>query len=540
VGAFAAWQNTRGGATFNVPVTSSEAATGTITNSPLVFSPNTNFRNAAFAPVAAGSTLVGITQPAGFTATTTANTNARTQFTANVTGPPAVVTITSADTTTTEAGRTTGTFTISRTGGNLAASLSVRFALSGTAALFTDFDWSPGASNFGGGIYGFSIPAGLSSITVTVTPDQDNLVEGTETIVLNLSPSSADPAAYAIGTPGAATLTITDDPPVVTLTAIDASSAEADLSTGTFVITRSGGNVAQALSVRVALAGTATLFTDFNWTPGGGNLGGGLYQFSIPAAQTLLTVTTTPIRDNLVEGAETLELDLSPSIATPANYTIGTPSSGTINIADDPPVVTLTVTDDTATEAGPTTGTFVLARSGGNPVAGLSVRVNVGGTATIFTDYALSPGGGNLGGGIYQWSFSGGVTSLPVTLTPVNDTSPEVDETATFTLSASTSTPPIYSIGSPSGGTITIVSDEKPTGPGSDAPPATVAPLPVVPVIGPAPADPSAAPAAAPTKADIKRQQRNERVQQRAAQKEAKRQAKRGAKVEATAPPPGG
>jgi hypothetical protein len=85
-GAFQAWQNTRGGATFEVPVTSSNAAAGTIINSPLVFTSNTNFVNATFDPIAAGSTLVAITQPAGFTATTTANSNARSQYTVNVVG----------------------------------------------------------------------------------------------------------------------------------------------------------------------------------------------------------------------------------------------------------------------------------------------------------------------------------------------------------------------------------------------------------------------------------------------------------------------
>ncbi len=77
-GAFQVYQNTRGGTSFNVPVTSSNAAAGVIVTSPLVFSGNTSFINAVFDPVAAGSTLLAVTQPAGFTATTTANINAST------------------------------------------------------------------------------------------------------------------------------------------------------------------------------------------------------------------------------------------------------------------------------------------------------------------------------------------------------------------------------------------------------------------------------------------------------------------------------
>jgi hypothetical protein len=72
-GAWQDFQRTRGGATFNVPVTSSNVAVGTIVTSPLVFTGNTNFVNATFDPIANGSTNLAITQPAGFTATTTAS-----------------------------------------------------------------------------------------------------------------------------------------------------------------------------------------------------------------------------------------------------------------------------------------------------------------------------------------------------------------------------------------------------------------------------------------------------------------------------------
>ncbi|MFO7690086.1 MAG: Calx-beta domain-containing protein, partial [Cryobacterium sp.] len=540
-GAFQSWQETRGGATFNVPVTSSNAAAGIFVTSPLVFTGNTNFVNATFLPVSAGSTLLAITQPGGFTPTTTTNTNARAQFTANVTSGLAVVTLTVPDNTATEAGQTTGSFTLTRSGGNTASALAVRLALSGTATLSTDFSWSPGGSFTGGGIYQFSIPAGQESLTVTVTPAQDNLVEGAETVVVTLSPSAVDPPVYSIGAPNAGTINIADDPPVVTLAVTDNTATEAGQTTGAFVVSRSGGNLATALQVRVATSGSAAVSTDFNWSPGGAFLGSGLYQFSIPASQASLTVTVTPVLDNLVEGPETLVLDLSPSIGTPPTYNIGAQNGGTITIVDDPPVVTLTVTDGTASESPPDTGTFVLARSGGNLGTALPVRVAVAGTATISTDFNLSPGGAFVGGGIYQWSIPAAAAAQSVTLTPVNDTVPEVDETAIFTLSASGTTPPNYTIGTPDTGTITIISDEKPlAGTGVVASPA----------VDPSPSSASATLAAAPataapanstlSKAELKRQQRVEKARQRAAQQEAKRALKQargpGAKTQAGAP----
>ena len=50
------------------------------------------------------------------------------------------------------------------------------------------------------------IPAGASSVTLTIYPVADNVVEGAETVILTLSP---DPA-YNMGQPKSATVTIVD------------------------------------------------------------------------------------------------------------------------------------------------------------------------------------------------------------------------------------------------------------------------------------------------------------------------------------------
>src|SRR5439155_21217088 len=52
-----------------------------------------------------------------------------------------------------------------------------------------------------------TIPAGAASATVTVTPVDDALVEGSETVVLSVAAN----AAYAVGSPASATVTITDN-----------------------------------------------------------------------------------------------------------------------------------------------------------------------------------------------------------------------------------------------------------------------------------------------------------------------------------------
>ncbi len=97
-----------------------------------------------------------------------------------------------------EEGQVPGTFTITRAGGNINTALSVKFTLTGTATNGVDYQ-TLGTSAL--------IPANQTSVTVTVIPIDDDLIEGDETVVLTIS---AD-AAYVIGTPAAATLVILDN-----------------------------------------------------------------------------------------------------------------------------------------------------------------------------------------------------------------------------------------------------------------------------------------------------------------------------------------
>jgi len=75
--------------------------------------------------------------------------------------------------------------------------LPVNFAVSGTATSGEDYN-SIDTS--------VTIPAGSSSISITVTPIDDALSEEDETVVVTLAAS----ANYSIGSPGSATLTIAD------------------------------------------------------------------------------------------------------------------------------------------------------------------------------------------------------------------------------------------------------------------------------------------------------------------------------------------
>jgi hypothetical protein len=103
------------------------------------------------------------------------------------------VTIVATDATASEAGPDTGTFTITRTGPTT-ASLRVTFTATGSAQ---SADYTPlGTQVF--------IPAGSSSVTLTVTPLADGLTEGNENVDVFLTSNSG----LIVGSPGSARVVI--------------------------------------------------------------------------------------------------------------------------------------------------------------------------------------------------------------------------------------------------------------------------------------------------------------------------------------------
>jgi hypothetical protein len=111
-----------------------------------------------------------------------------------VTGPLPTVTIAATTPTATEAGPSPGAFTVSRSG-STASALTVSYTVSGTATPGSDYTTLSGT---------VLIPAGSPSAPIPVTPVDDFAVEPDETVIVTLSAN----AAYTVGAPSAATVTI--------------------------------------------------------------------------------------------------------------------------------------------------------------------------------------------------------------------------------------------------------------------------------------------------------------------------------------------
>lgn len=322
------------------------------------------------------------------------------------------------------------------------SSVSVDYSVTGGSAAGsgTDYTLASGTLTFAPGEL-------VKDIAVTLANDVS--IEGSENIIVTL----ANPANANLGTLSAHTLTITDDDfPVVSIVANDPNAAEMGLDPGQFTVSRTGPFTA-SLTVVLTRSGTATSGTDYTAIATPLNL-------VIPAGQSSATINVTlTANDTSNEGSETVIETISANAA----YTIGTPASATVTIADDDrSTVSIVASDPTASETPGNTGQFTVSRTA--PTTGtLSVAfVATSGTATSGTDYTITAS---------PLSFAAGETSKTITVTPVNDSITEGDETVVVSLSTGS-----YDINSGSSfGTLTIQDNDNPpvvyvTSPGANGP----------------------------------------------------------------------
>ncbi len=317
--------------------------------------------------------------------------------------------VTAIDASASETGRDPGVFLVTRTG-STAAPLTVYYGLAGSALHGTDYIALPAE---------ITIPAGVESVPVFVTPYDDAHGEPDETVDLRLTVFNG---SYLVGEASTARVTIHDggDPPLVTVSGFSSTVGEPN-DTGSFRFTATG-SVAVPITLRYTVSGTATPGVDYTALSG---------IVTIPGnGDNSVDVTVTPLDDALAEDMETIVVTLTPDPA----YIFYNDASGIVWLRDDDaPTVNVTAHRDAPTEAG-AASSFYIGRTDatGDPVSSgaLTVHYTVGGTATNGVDYDL------LGGTAV---IPDGESGVDVVVTPVNDTLVEGTETITLTLAASSS-----------------------------------------------------------------------------------------------------
>ena len=306
----------------------------------------------------------------------------------------------------------------------LAVTATVDYASSdGTAIAGTDYTAASGTLIFA---------PGEASATIDVAILDDNLYEGNETVLLDLS----NPVNATLGTPISATLTIVDDEtePTVQLSSATYSIGEADGS-AVITVTLSGASAFTAMVDYATIDGTAVAGDDY--TAASGTL-------TFAPGETSATFNVAVLDDNLYEGDEIVLLDLS----NPVSATLGTPASATLTIVDDETEPTVQLSS-AAYSVGEADGSAVITVT----LSGVSVF-----TATV--DYATSDGtavdGADYTAASGTLIFAPGETSLTFNVAVLDDSLYEGNETVLLDLGNPVNT----TLGTPASATLTIVDDE--------------------------------------------------------------------------------
>lgn len=229
-----------------------------------------------------------------------------------ITNFPNVVTVNTAsnNATVTEGTGVPGVFTITRT--SAGTPLTVNYTMTGDAS--NGVDYVDGSSNALSGSVTFS--ANATSTNISVYAIHDGISEPTESIILNISPSTNYTGA------GNATIRIVDvDPPVLTITNLHTQMFERTNDFATFTITRLGATNVASFPINVAFSGTATNGVNFYTNVA--------VTFEPGVASTNLNVY--PIEDGVYTGNKTITCTISAS----GSYTVGSPSSATITLVDE-------------------------------------------------------------------------------------------------------------------------------------------------------------------------------------------------------------
>ncbi len=308
-----------------------------------------------------------------------------------------------------------GAFVFTRTGSTTGA-LVLSFSITGTAGNGADY---AALSN------SITIPIGQASVTLPVMAVDDSLIEGEETVIVSLTTSDT----YRVAYPSAATVTIQDNDQRVWIDASDFNAAEPGTNPGEFTFTRFG-TTNTPLQVFYTITGTAGNGVDYAAIPN---------SFVIPAGSLTGKLPIIPLDDSLVERSETVTLTLQSDAA----YTLGSPTTATVTIQDDEPMVSLVADPAEVVEGSPAPGVFTVLR-GGNPNFEFTARLAVGGTARYGVDYP--PFFTNV-------FFGRGVSGVHLQIFPTNELVIEPAETITAVLVPD----PAYTILAPSNAVITIV-----------------------------------------------------------------------------------
>lgn len=183
-------------------------------------------------------------------------------------------------------------------------------------------------------------------------------------------------------------------------------------ATGGFTLTRTGGKIADALTVTYSISGTADVDDDFVELPG---------SMTFPAGAETVHIDLEAIGDNLAEDAESVVLELTGSGST---YVLGDADEATVTILDQSKTVSVRRHADG--EEGSNNGAFKFTRAG-DISEELTLSYEVGGTATSVSNADFTALSGTV-------TFNEDEDEVFVSIVVTDDNVEELTETVMLTI----------------------------------------------------------------------------------------------------------
>ena len=286
----------------------------------------------------------------------------------------------------------------------------VNFSRSGTATAVDDYDTSPCCL--------VSFAAGEQTQTIAYTVQDDNIAEGTETLIVTLD-NATGPAT--IGSQNTATRLITDnDTAVITVGTSPAAADEASL-TGTQFTVNTSVPASYPITLSYTMSGTATSGSDYT-APSG--------SVTILADNTSEVVDIAVLNDSNAEDNETIIFNLAS--VTSGAAVIGSVNSATATLTDNDTVgVSIISTTDTSEDNGSAAGNFRIGLAT-TAEADITVSFTLDSSADNGTDYTVSS---------TSATIPAGSNNVDVAITAVDDTLVEGVEEVRMTLTSVDSGP---------------------------------------------------------------------------------------------------
>lgn len=351
-------------------------------------------------------------------------------FESTYSAPLQVVQISALDGVGAETGNNPLSFRISR---NYAfnTALTVSYTLGGTASAA---DYSETLSG------SVTIPANGDSVDVVVTPIDDSLAEGTETLSLTLNAS----AAYGLGANASASGSIADND----VAGITVGSTTVNITEGgTTAMVGFQANTPPLSSVSIPIT------TDGQCTVSPNPV-------VLPAnVTTVISVTVTAVDDAVVEGTHSCVITTGdPTSADPAYdaLTGANVADITATVTDNDVLPTVSLSPATLSVNEGSNGDVTVTRSG-STVGALSVKFLVTpGSGMLLADYTLSGGAISGQSGSVTVTIPAGQASVAVNFSGVDDLEAEADNSLTLALVSDAA----YSLGATTSSVVTIPAND--------------------------------------------------------------------------------